>query len=230
MHRFADSEYADLTLLMRTGQRSGDVFDKLAERGLIQIHRTEVERIAALSEVKGTVIADTREQVASLNAAIRDQRIATGETKAARSVITAAGERLGAGDLIATRRNDRDLGVANRDRWIVTDTDEHGGLVVHGRRGARTLPADYVRQNVELAYATTVHGAQGETVDQAHLLIGEGTGAAAAYVGMTRGRTRNTAHLVAETVEDARAQWITCSAETAPISGLVMLLRLRPTM
>jgi hypothetical protein len=67
---------------------------------------------------------------------------------------------------------------------------------------------DYVRRHVELAYATTVHGAQGETVDQAHLLIGEGTGAAAAYVGMTRGRDRNTAHLVAETVDQARALWI----------------------
>ena len=42
----------------------------------------------------------------------------------------------------------------------------------------------------------------------AHLLVGEQTGAAAAYVGMTRGRHTNTAHLVAESVEDARAQWI----------------------
>ena len=98
--------------------------------------------------------------------------------------------------------------MANRDRWTVTGTDDHGGLVVRGRGGERTLPADYVRQHVELAYATTVYGAQGETVDQAHLLIGEGTGAAAAYVGMTRGRNRNTAHLVAETLEEARAQWI----------------------
>jgi ATP-dependent exoDNAse (exonuclease V) alpha subunit len=208
VHRFTDSEYADLTLLMRTGQRSGDVFDMLNKRGLIQIHRTEVERLAALVDVNGTFIADTREQVAALNAAIRDQRIASGETSAARAVITAAGERLGVGDQIATRYNDRDLGVANRDRWTVIDTDDRGGLVVRGRRGARTLPSDYVRQHVELAFATTVYGAQGETVDQAHLLIGEGTGAAAAYVGMTRGRSRNTAHLVAETLDEARAQWI----------------------
>ncbi len=65
-----------------------------------------------------------------------------------------------------------------------------------------------MREHVELAYATTVHGAQGETVDRAHLLVGETTGAAAAYVGMTRGRHRNTAHLVADTLDDARAQWI----------------------
>ena len=65
-----------------------------------------------------------------------------------------------------------------------------------------------MREHVELAYATTVHGAQGETVDQAHLLVGETTGAAAAYVGMTRGRNRNTAHLVADTLDEARAQWV----------------------
>ena len=61
---------------------------------------------------------------------------------------------------------------------------------------------------VELAYATTVHGAQGSTVDRAHVAIGDHTGAAAAYVAMTRGRESNTAHLVAENLEDARRQWI----------------------
>jgi len=208
VHRFIDPQYADLTLLMRTGDRPGEVFDKLHERGLIQIHATGVERLAALTHVEGTVIADTREQVTTLNAATRDQRLATGETSADQTVTTAAGERLGIGDQIATRRNDRDLGVANRDRWTVTGTDGHGGLAVRGPGGARTLPADYVRRHVELAYATTVHGTQGETVDQAHLLIGEGTGAAAAYVGMTRGRQQNTAHLVADNLDEARAQWV----------------------
>jgi hypothetical protein len=65
-----------------------------------------------------------------------------------------------------------------------------------------------VAEHVELAYATTIYGVQGETVDHAHLLVGETTGAAAAYVGMTRGRRSNTAHLVAESIADARAQWI----------------------
>ncbi len=208
VHRFSDPEYADLTLLMRTGQRPGEVFDQLHARGLIAIHPSEVERLAVLTDVDGTLIADTREQVATLNAAIRDQRLVTGETNAAGAVTTAAGERVGVGDQIATRRNDRDLGVANRDRWTVAGTDDHGGLMVRGRGGTRALPAHYVRHHVELAYATTVHGAQGETVDQAHLLIGEATGAAAAYVGMTRGRHHNTAHLLAETLEEARAQWI----------------------
>jgi len=40
------------------------------------------------------------------------------------------------------------------------------------------------------------------------VLVSEHTGASSAYVGMTRGRERNIAHLVAESVDDARRQWI----------------------
>ncbi len=61
---------------------------------------------------------------------------------------------------------------------------------------------------MELAYATTAHGVQGDTVTAAHLVVGEHTGAASAYVGMTRGRPSNTAHLVADGLEDAREQWV----------------------
>ena len=122
--------------------------------------------------------------------------------------ITGRGERIGLGDRVATRRNDRDLAVANRDTWTVARVGEDGSLLVTGRAGRRTLPADYVREHVELAFTTTAYGAQGETVDSAHLALGETSGAASAYVGMTRGRHRNVGHLVAESVDDARSQWV----------------------
>ena len=123
-------------------------------------------------------------------------------------MVTARGERIGLGDRVATRRNDPDLGVANRQTWTVTGIGDDGSLTLHGRGRDREVPAEYATRFVELAYATTVHGAQGETVDHAHVAIGETTGAAAAYVAMTRGRHGNTAHLVAESVEDARQQWV----------------------
>jgi hypothetical protein len=90
----------------------------------------------------------------------------------------------------------------------VAGVDRDGTVTVTGRDGERILPADYARKYVELAYATTVYGAQGETSNIAHLVIGEHTGAAAAYVGMTRGREHNTAHLVVETMVEARQQWL----------------------
>ncbi|HYH73685.1 MAG TPA: hypothetical protein VD764_10725 [Nocardioides sp.] len=85
---------------------------------------------------------------------------------------------------------------------------EDGSLLVTGRAGQRALPAEYVREYVELAFTTTAYGAQGETVDSAHFVLAETTGAASAYVAMTRGRHLNVAHLVAESVDDARSQWV----------------------
>ena len=188
VHRFTDPVYADLSLLMRSGERSGEVFDALLNRGEIVIHPSKVELVDALADVCANggelVIADTREQVTALNAAIRDRRAAVGEQDGERrgEPVTSRGERIGLGDGIATRRNDRDLRIANRDTWTVTGIGDDGSLLVVGRAGQRQLPADYVEEHVELAYATTVYGAQGDTVDSAHL--------------------------VAESIDDAREQWV----------------------
>ncbi|GAB4077284.1 hypothetical protein [Nostocoides australiense] len=123
-------------------------------------------------------------------------------------MVTARGEQIGIGDRVATRRNDTDLGVANRQTWTVTRVGGDGNLTLRGKGRDRTIPAEYAAKFVELAYATTIHGAQGETVDRAHVAISDVTGAAAAYVAMTRGRHDNTAHMVAENVENARKQWV----------------------
>lgn len=209
VHRFTDPDYAALSLRMRTGDDPAAVFDALHRRGSIMIHPSEAERTAVLAEAGAAgdlVVTHTREQVTSLNAAIRDQRPATGDS--AYSMVTARGERIGFGDRVATRRNNADLGVANRQTWTVTGIDEDGNLLLHGQGREREIPVEYATRFVELAYATTVHGAQGETVDNAHVALGDTTGAAAAYVAMTRGRESNTAHLVVETLEDARKQWV----------------------
>ena len=81
--------------------------------------------------------------------------------------------------------------MANRDTWTVTAVGRRGGLLVTADDGrpvtvpapgvtpagaaVRVLPADYVTDQVELAYASTVHGVQGDTVTAAHLVIGDHT-------------------------------------------------------
>ncbi|WP_092194901.1 MobF family relaxase [Blastococcus tunisiensis] len=235
-----DSDYADLTLAIRSGENPGKVFDALLARKQIRLHpnaqalRETLAADAAISFAAGervAVVVGTREQAAALNAAIRDRLVTQGRVDDVAAVVTGAGERIGVGDRIATRRNDRDLQVANRDVWTVIGVDRNGGLLVTpdgtppvtpagggdaavtlavtpAGNGARLLPAQYVTAHVELAYATTAHGAQGDTVTAAHLVVGEDTGAAAAYVGMTRGREANVAHLVAADPGDAREQWL----------------------
>jgi exodeoxyribonuclease V alpha subunit len=208
VRRFTDPTYADLTLRMRRGERSGEVFDELVRRGLVVVHASEVERTTALAARASRgqlVVADTREQVARINQLAHQVRVTTGEVSG--GLLTIMGEMIGIGDRVATRRNDTEIGVANRELWTVVGS-QHGALEVVGDTGRRTLPVHYTVAHVELAYATTPYGAQGATLPTSHVLVGEHTGAASAYVGMTRGRERNVAHLVADSTDDARRQWI----------------------
>ncbi len=213
----ADDEYAQLSLAMRTGSDADAVFDTLLTRDQIRVHATDAERLAALAGdaidalatgIATVIVADTNEQVAILNAAIRERRVSTGQVDVGHTTITNAGQQIGIGDRVTTRRNDANLGVANRDTWTVRRVDSDGGVTVSGEHGERTLPAGYVRKHTELAYASTAHGAQGDTTTTAHAVIGVHTSAASAYVGMTRGRETNVAHLVADSIEEAREQWV----------------------
>ena len=208
VRRFTDPAYAELSLQMRRGEKPGEVFDELLRRGEIVVHASDVERqqkLAVRATYGDLVVADTREQVANINGLAHQVRKAVGEVTD--GVVTASGEWIGVGDKIVTRRNDHASDVANRETWTVLACDKNG-LTVQGDSGKRVLQADYVSKHVELAYATTAYGAQGSTVPVSHVVIGDHTGAASAYVGMTRGRERNIAHLVAKSVEDARKQWV----------------------
>ena len=69
------------------------------------------------------------------------------------------------------------------DRVVLANQTQPGDL--------RTVTAGYVH----LAYASTVHGIQGETTDVS--IVGPGVDAAGLYVGMTRGRRRNEAVVLA---------------------------------
>ncbi|GAB3988975.1 hypothetical protein GCM10028771_02870 [Nocardioides marmoraquaticus] len=227
VHRFTDPAYAHLTLAMRTGENPEKVFDQLHAAGHIVIHPTDVERLAVLAGLGAageTLIADTRAQVNALNHHVADLRNdnQTGTPGMAATVAGRGGSLLRVGDQVATRHNDSSLGVANRDQWTITsliptDGASSGGktgavVVTNDAKGPRKLPAKYVADHLELAYATTVHGVQGDTVGSCHLLLGETTGAAAVYVAMTRGRDRNTAHLVAGSIDDARRQWLAAAS------------------
>ncbi len=107
------------------------------------------------------------------------------------------------GDQIATRRNDRRLWthlghkVRNRHLWTVTDTHADGSLTVaHPDRGTVDLPADYVARHVELGWAVTGYGTQGDTVDVGIAVLEPSTTRNHAYVAMTRGRQTNQALVV----------------------------------
>lgn len=148
------------------------------------------------------MLAPTRELVAELNQRARDHRL-EGAPRPADEVALSDGNHASVGDTVITRRNDRRLQTAptdwvkNGDRWTVLDTDDAGALVLQHTRTARkiALPADYVAANVELGYASTVHTAQGVSVDVTHGLATGEESRQQLYTMMTRGRDANHVYL-----------------------------------
>jgi hypothetical protein len=143
------------------------------------------------------MIAGDLGTVSELNARARDDRVAEGAV-ADIGVEVAGGGTAGVGDLVVTRQNDRRLctgqgWVRNGDRWTVTATDQDGAMTVQRANGGGkvVLPAAYVAEHVELAYATSAHRAQGRTVDTAHAFVTSITTREALYVLATRGRESN---------------------------------------
>ena len=58
------------------------------------------------------------------------------------------------------------------------------------------VPVAYLQSDGELAYAGNVHVAQGRTVDRGHLVVDSGAIRSHVYTGATRGREKNTLHVV----------------------------------
>ena len=91
--------------------------------------------------------------------------------------------------------------MKNGDTWVVTQRHQDGALRVQRPAGGPsvTLPAAYVAQHVELAYATTAYRAQGATVDTAHAIVaGPGLTREVLYVMLTRAREANHVYVSTE--------------------------------
>ena len=74
---------------------------------------------------------------------------------------------LAVGDRVICRRNDALLDVDNGTRGTVRHLDEDRVVIETDSHLIRELPAQYVAEHVEHAYALTGHGMQGATVETA---------------------------------------------------------------
>lgn len=217
LFRFKNEEEAAATLRLREPAPVGpdEPFAWYRENGRVAAGDSEAmtQQVFAayqrdIADGKSSLMmGSSNESVAALNTLAQAHRISTSGEPTGEGVLLRSGSAPGAGqattfvgDTIVTRRNDRSLSVyagrdfvKNGDRWNVEAVNADGSLKVrhveHG--GTITLPAEYVRENVELGYALTVHRAQGATVDTAHALVDSRTDRAGAYVGLSRGREEN---------------------------------------
>ena len=170
----------------------------------VDLYMTDVAR-----GKQALLLAGSNEEAARLARLVRDRRIERGQIGGKREVTLRDGNPAGAGDLVRARLNtDIDAGgrrLTNRDTLRLTAFRGAGKdrfAVAERQTGPGEwsapfdVPVAYLEQNAELAYAGNVYISQGMTVDTARLVVSEGMNREMLYVGMTRGREENTAHVV----------------------------------
>lgn len=216
VHRFSTPGEDAAGLLIRDGRTAGldfyidhgRVHSGTREAALEDLHAAWVEDLARSRT--SIMVATTNDDVGYLNERARQHRLARGEI-ADDGVELADGTGAGIGDIIVTRHNDRLLRhgstdyVKNGDLWTVTGIRSDGAIEVQHRehRTRAVLPAEYVREHVQLGYATTVHRCQGMTVDVTRVLVGSAMAREHLYTGITRGRESNHLYVVTEELLDA---------------------------
>lgn len=160
------------------------------------------------------MVCDSWEMADALNQRVHNALVGDGP-----SVRAARDQHVAVGDIIVSRENDisiavhpgaeHPLGAAvdqvrNGNRWRVAGIDEKTNRVAAERLSDKArvvFDGDYLRQNVTLGYAVTVHSAQGVTVGNkttpgvCHSILADTSSRAMAYVGMTRAKDENHAYV-----------------------------------
>ncbi|MGQ0434495.1 MAG: MobF family relaxase [Microthrixaceae bacterium] len=203
--RFLEPWEAEASLQLRAGEPSASesysehgrlhtTHPALLARRIADVHARHVEAGRSVA-VTTTSVSTARD----INVAIQARR----EPRDDRQVELADGTTVAVGDRIATRRNDPTLRtdqgepVRNRQVWIAQDISPGGDLTVRDpERGTAVLPRDYVERHVELGWAVTGYGTQGDTVDVGIAVLEAGTSRNHAYVALTRGREANHAWFI----------------------------------
>jgi hypothetical protein len=147
------------------------------------------EWATAVGEVgvdQAVMIARDNDTRATLNTSARELRRDQGQLGEQRVY----GRReLAVGDRVICRRNDALLDVDNGTRGTVRQLDEHRVVIETDSRLVRELPAQYVAEHVEHAYALTGHGMQGATVEAAIVVATPGDLTAGwSYTALSRAR------------------------------------------
>lgn len=95
---------------------------------------------------------------------------------------------LGVGDVVRTRKNDRSTRVFNGNTWTVQEISETGAKLRNEKGREVSVSLDYIKDFVELNYASTIDSAQGRTVEQALVVCRGGMGKSGFYSAVTRGK------------------------------------------
>ncbi|MEP7114147.1 MAG: AAA family ATPase [Ilumatobacteraceae bacterium] len=220
IHRFVEPWEAAASLQLRHGDPAGlDAYfeHKRIIAGPIEDHLDSIATLWVDDHRNGNTTAittTTNEHVDIINDAVQTARLEAGVLDPERSATIAGGERAHVGDIVATRRNNRQLRtslgepIRNRDLWTVTGVGDNGSLTVSHleRHDTVALPGSYAAEHLRLGYAATEHGNQSDTFNTGAELATPATTRRGFYVAMTRGHDRNLAFVVTETNDPAAAR------------------------
>lgn len=214
LFRFKNPDEAAATLALREPPLVGDdkPFDWYKDQGRVVAGESDVMveqvftawRDDTTAGKQSIMIASTNGTVGKLNDLAQAHAMERGHVHPEHGSVRLHNEaRAHVGDVIVTRQNARRLTVnsgqdfvKNGDLWRVVGLEDGMLTVQHLEHGGKvTLPGSYVAASVELGYASTIHRAQGATVDTAHALVDSSTDRAGAYVALTRGRESNTLYV-----------------------------------
>ncbi|MDN5859922.1 MAG: AAA family ATPase, partial [Pseudonocardia sp.] len=197
--------------VLRSYHQHGRLLDA-GTRAEAEVSATSAWLADTLDGRHALLLVDTNDQAAALSGRLRAELVRLGRVE--EDGVQIAGQAIaGVGDLVQARWNGWALagvegnqrGPINRETYRVVGTRTDGALEVEalGAGPRMVLPADYAREHLTLGYASTVHAAQGRTVDVSHAVITQQTARAALYVALSRGREANYAHVATTaTVDD----------------------------
>lgn len=196
-------EWARENVLSFAMGRSAVALKSFTERGLVtwsSDRQASAERLvkdwargsSVEPQASQLMLAGTRAEVAQLNELARQSRLSTGELDKGVAVATSQGGReFSVGDRLLFLRNDKALGVKNGTLGTVESIRARGEfseLRVRTDQGQRVTVTTEQYNYIDHGYATTVHKAQGQTVDRAYVLLGRMHDRELSYVSASRAR------------------------------------------
>ncbi|MBP2371539.1 MobF family relaxase [Pseudonocardia parietis] len=146
------------------------------------------------------LVVRTNDEARDLSGMLRAELVALGRVEPEVLATLRDTNLVGVGDVVQARQIDRTIRVdgpgyvTNKATYTVEGRDQHGYLLVRSTEDGVSahLPDVYVAKHLTLAYAATVHAAEGITVDTGHALVDASTPRNSAYPAGTRGRECNT--------------------------------------
>ena len=190
--------------------RAGEALQKLDDLGHLKVHDKADDVLANAAKAhlsdldvgkSSLLIAGTRAEVRDLNLMVREELVNRGDVSRESQVVQTTngmremaegdkvvfGEKFSFGD-----KNDKETTVINGSRGQVTAAEKtNDGVVLsvkldHSDKTVQVRAQDY--QKIDHGYATTVHKAQGTTMDKCHVVTSERGGREQSYVAGSRHR------------------------------------------